>query len=277
MKARTLLASIALLAVALQPALAVVVDANNPNGWAYYSTDSSGVLNTGAATIAYVNGPATPPAGTGSLNFKTAAGQGDGSAQARLLGWEGTKLADLTTLKYSTYATSWNGAQLPFFNIYLNLAGDVNGGRTDRLWFEPAYSNGLYGNNDPNPQADVALNTWQTWDILNGMVYNDNGPSGPGADAVPFSFYLAANPNAVIVASAPGIGGIRIASGFASPGDDYDTNIDLVEIGTAALGTTSYNFEVAAVPEASAVLFAGLACGVSGGIALVRGRRARRA
>lgn len=217
-----------------------VVSPSNLGDWALYTTDSGGLVGTGGGTADFVVGPATPPLGVGSAHLSTPTGGGDQSAQLRNSAWAGTSLSALTSLSYSTYATDWNGAQLPYLTIWLDLDG--NGSRDDRLWFEPAYSNGGYGNGDPNPQADVALNTWQTWDALNGMWYSDN-QFGPGADAVTFATYLAANPSATIINdAAQGIGGIRVATGFASPGDNYNTYVDNFTIGTDA-GEVTYNFE----------------------------------
>ena len=74
------------------------------------------------------------------------------------------------------------------------------------------------------------------------MWYSDN-QFGPGADAVTFATYLAANPSATIINdAAQGIGGIRVATGFASPGDNYNTYVDNFTIGTDA-GEVTYNFE----------------------------------
>lgn len=226
-----------------------VVSPGNLGDWGQYTTDSSGLIGTGGGTSDFAVGPAIPPIGVGSAHLATPSGGGDQSAQLRNDAWAGTLVSSLTSLSYSTYATSWNGAQLPYLTIWLDLNND--GFRDDRLWFEPAYSNGLYGNGDPNPQDDVALNTWQTWDALNGMWYSDN-QFGPGADAVTLAAYLAVNPLATIINDAgQGIGGIRIATGFASPGDDYNTYVDNFTIGTAS-GETTYNFEPfadGAVPE----------------------------
>ena len=60
-----------------------VVTPGNMDGWAFYSTDSSAIVGTGTATTGMVNGPATPPSGTGSAHLMTGAGAGDGSAQLR--------------------------------------------------------------------------------------------------------------------------------------------------------------------------------------------------
>lgn len=238
-------------------AATVVVTPSNLGDWTLHSTDSSGIVGTGTATADIVTGPATPPLGTGSAHLMTSAGAGDGSAQLRNDAWAGTKLDDLTSLSYSTYITSWNGQQAPYLTLWLDT--DNDGVRDDRLWFEPAYSEAGAGNSNPNPQANVALNTWQSWDVLIGMVYNDNGPAGPGSNAITFADYVTANPDATIVNDAgQGIGGIRIASGFASPGDNFDANVDAFKIGTAA-GETTYNFETGVVPEPATVVLAGLA------------------
>lgn len=259
-------------ALAVSTAHAVVVAPGNMNGWTYYTTDSSGALNTGSGTADFVTGPATPPIGVGSGHLQTPAGGGDQSVQARLQGFAGTPLASLTSLSYSTYVTQWNGAQVPYLTVWLDLDG--NGSRDDRLWFEPTYSDGGYGNGNPFPQAPVALNTWQTWNVLQGMVYNDNGPSGPGANAVQFSTYLTANPTATIIDAAPGVGGIRLATGFASASDNFNTYIDNFTIGVAGIDT-NYDFEPAAIPEASALLFGGVASCFAGAAAWRRLRLRR--
>lgn len=200
----------------------------------------------GAATAEMVNGPATPPLGTGSAHFNTGS-DGSQSAQLRLSDWSGTAIADLTSLSYSTYATSWNGQQMPYLTIYLS-----NG---DRLWFEPDYSSAGAGNGNPSPQADPVLNTWQTWDALNGMWYTDNF-FGAGSNAKTWADVLTAEGSGVtIVADGAGRGGIRIASGFASSNDVFNAYVDNFTIGTGA-GTTTYDFE--AVPEPSSLALIGV-------------------
>jgi len=241
----------------------VVVSPSNMDSWAFYTTDDSGIIGTGTGTGEMVTGPATPPLGTGSAHLMTAANYGDGSVQLRNSSWAGTRIDALTTLSYSTYATAWNGQQLPYLTIWLDTDGD--GARDDRLWFEPTYSEADAGNGNPFPQQDLALNTWQTWDALNGMWYSDN-IAGPGSNAITLAAYLAQKPNATIINDAyQSIGGIRVASGFASPEDNFNANVDNFSIGTAA-GTTTYNFEV--VPEPATVCLLGL-----GALSLIRRKK----
>lgn len=257
-------------------AQALVVSPGNMNGWTIYTTNSSGALNTGSGIGDFVTGPATPPLGTGSAHLQTPSGGGDQSVQFRNIGWAGTRVDTLTELSYSTYASAWNGQQLPYLTIWLDTDGIA--GTDDRLWFEPDYSSAGAGNGNPNPQPNAALGTWQTWDALGGMWYSDDH-AGPGSNAITLSAYLTLEPNATIVDAVPGtVGGIRITSGFASAADSFNANIDEFTIGTSVSSIT-YDFEPAAVPEASPMLLGGLAASVAGlglgarrAIAKLRGR-----
>ncbi len=239
-------------------AATITVTPGNMDGWAFHATDGAGTVGLGTGTGQLVNGPATPPLGTGSANFNLTSGSnGDESVQLRNSDWAGTRLDAITELSYSTYATVNNGSQLPFLNLYINYTGGTT--RDDRLWFEPVYSSATAGNGNPNPaQGPVALNTWQFWNALTGMWYSDSTTpnanqfpadlNGPGDHAITFAQFIAAHPNAVLIndPGQGGLGGIRIASGFSSPGDRYNTFVDAFTIGTDA-GATTYDFELAEV------------------------------
>jgi hypothetical protein len=245
---KTLPLIIALCATAgLASATTVVVNPLNMDGWNFYKTDTSVTYGAGDASGQMVFGPDTPPLGVGSANLNTGS-DGFQSAQLRNSDWAGTAIADLTSLSYSTYATDWNGSQLPYLTIYLS-----NG---DRAIFEPPYSN-----NTAYPgrgQAAPALDTWQTWDALSGYWYTDNY-FGPGSSAVTWSDILTAEGAGVTIvndAGNGGIGGIRLASGFASSGNYFNTYVDNFTIGTAA-STITYDFEP--IPEPSTWIGASLA------------------
>ena len=96
--------SIFVLSVAASPVFAqttsntFVVTPNSPNGWYFYddTTDS-----TATATGTFVDGPGTPPLGTGSVNLK-APGVNDRQAIATDA-YAGTPLSSITKWGYSTY------------------------------------------------------------------------------------------------------------------------------------------------------------------------------
>jgi hypothetical protein len=257
------------LAAGLAQAAVVTVTPSSMGTWAFYATDSGGVVNSGSGTGQMVAGPGTPPLGSGSANLNVGAGHGDQSVQLRNSDWAGTRLADLTSLSYSTYSTSFNGSQLPFVNLYLNYgAGNT---RDDRLWFEPTYSSASAGNGNLSPQSDVALATWQTWNMFTGMWYSDSGTpnssqfpgdgNGAGDHAITLAVFIAAHPDATIIndPGQGGLGGIRIASGFASASDNFNTNVDAFTIGTAR-GSSTYDFELDAAkfPEPGTLALLGL-------------------
>jgi hypothetical protein len=103
------------------------------------------------------------------------------------------------------------------------------------LTFEPTYTSDV---NQP------VLDTWQTWDVLAGKFYSDNEGAPSLADTFTLQSYILEHPLATIIDDLGhgGIGGFRINSGFAS-GDAFDTNVDQIKFGTAAAGTTTYDFE----------------------------------
>jgi hypothetical protein len=269
-----------LLAAGLLAALAgqgrastVEVTPSSMNGWATMVTDSSGVQGSSNPTAGavFVNGPATPPVGVGSLNLYTGDGTngGDGSAQARNSDYAGLLVSSLTALSYSTYVTSNNGQQAPYLTIWVNTSGG-----TDRLWFEPPYAG----------QGNVLLNQWQTWDAIHATSgwYDDNATNGagPGSNSVSLATLLADMTtngfgNAEIYNPAGALttlGGIRIATGFASQNDVFNTNLDNFTIGTSD-GSTTYDFEAsAAVPEPASLIagVTGVVCGLG---VWLRGRR----
>lgn len=190
-----------------------------------------------------MTGPATPPIGTGSLNLFTGNGVtgGDGAVELRNIAYVDTPLSDLTALSYDTYATSWNGQQLPYLGLELDLDGDTQ--FDDIIFFEPAYQTPGTGNPLLPDQGSEALNTWQHWDALVGGWWSNNGIANatPGTGVKSLSDYLAAEPNAKIVNRSNGLGGVRFTVGFASDIDVFNANVDNITIGTTT--TTTFDFE----------------------------------
>jgi hypothetical protein len=210
----------------------------NQRGWLAQVTSADGLAQ-------FVGSPPLPIFSSGSLRLFTGT-HGDESAQFRNSNYDGTSLSTVTSLGYCTYVTQWNGAQVPY--LILNVDRDNNGSVDDLLFFEPEYSRGTYTAAIPAQQAP-ALNTWQCWQAHRGGWYAidaDTGDptfGGPGADVLPLSGYVTANPNAVLRNTTRGA--VRIVSGFASPSDVFNSYTDFFRIG---VGSTQTVFDFDPVP-----------------------------
>jgi hypothetical protein len=243
MKRLLLLAAFACAALTLSgSAAATVVAPSSMDGWALASTDATGagppLYGAGAA---FVSGPATPPAGTGSVHLFTGTDGGEAGA-IRNTDYSGTRLDAITNLRYCTYMTLNNGQQFPYLS--LEISTDGSGTLDDRIFFEPPYQTHATGNPSLPDQGATALNTWQCWDALEGGWWANSGDGGlnPGTGVKPLSDYLAVHPNATINNKPSGAGAIRLAVGYASAGDTFDGNVDKVTIGVSGTDTT-YDFE----------------------------------
>jgi hypothetical protein len=217
-----------------------VVSQAQLDGWA--------VQTDGTASVAFVNGPAAPPLGSGSVELRVGA-DGDSDAELRNSDWSGTALTDITTLSYSTYVTQYIDGQAPYLILNVDYTGD--GVTDDLLFFEPVYQSGTYGGDavpnqcGANPSC-VVLGAWQTWDARAGGWWSLNaGTFGP--PLVTLASYAAAHPGAQIVNSTTG-GGLRVvAGGGAGAWDNFIGNADALTIN----GTT-YDFELNATPHSKA-------------------------
>jgi Domain of unknown function DUF11/Carboxypeptidase regulatory-like domain len=235
---------------------------------------SPGAQPTPASTpsVSFVNGPATPPLGSGSAQFSVGS-DGGAIAQLRQPDYAGTALPnpspdpdnpnpagnELTELKYSTYVqVGGSASQAPY--IILDVDYDNNGTVDDHLVFEPQYQ--IAGFCPSNPQGPVSPGTWQTWDAFNGCWYSTGGAagSGPGANVKPLITFSAASPNAKIVNSGSN-GGVRIVTGgggvigggAASDWSGFVGNVDDFRIGVGfdpdnGPIVTEYDFEAAPPP-----------------------------
>jgi hypothetical protein len=213
----------------------LVTSPANTQGWLPQVSAAGGLAQ-------FVSSPPPPLLGVGSLRLFTGT-QGDQSAEFRNSNYDGTNLSTLTGLGYCTYVTQWNGSQAPY--LILRVDRDNNGSVDDLLFFEPEYSRGTYNPAIP-AQPAPALNTWQCWQALRGGWYGLDAttfnPSfgGPGAGVLPFSNYTATYPSAVLRNTSSGA--VRLVSGFASPGDVFNSNNDIFRIGVGS-SETIYNFE----------------------------------
>jgi hypothetical protein len=246
--------------------------------WSLFTTDNASNTpgsGSGTGTAAIVSPPPTPTDGTGSVQLATGPNHGDESAQLRDSGESGTAIDALTTLSYSTYVTASNDSppsQDTFLKLYLS-----NG---DQIIFEPIFSDGNDVVNPNGSQPAPAFNTWQNWDLLKGMWYSDLGNfgTGPGSNSVSWQTIEADEGAGVtIVNPGPGpLGGVRIAAGFASATDNFNVYVDDFSIGTAA-GTTTYNFDPAAVSAVPLPKSAWAGLALMCGVGLVRGAKRMRA
>lgn len=237
-------------------AQAGVITPDNLGDWALHGTDSSGAAcNTSSCGVAsFVNGPGTPPEGTGSVNLNTPA---SGSAQIGTSELNGISVLDLTALSYSTYYTANNGQQIPYISLDVSTGTSGN----DRWFFEPTYQNVASGGaNCTTNQAATQANTWQSWDALNGCWWDNAGIATAGNSAahpmLTLAQLAAATGGATIIGTAGDFNnGLRIRFGFAS-GPTFDGNVDNVTIGVSGT-STNYDFEAAQTPEPGTLVLMG--------------------
>lgn len=248
----------------------VVVAPTQMGSWGFSTVDnnfnpctpSTGVC--GSASMVY--GPATPPLGVGSANLQTGPGGGGGEAKIDSSSLNGVLLGDLTTLSYSTYDTLNNGQQFPYLKLYLTWDG---GQDQDAIYFEAPYQTPSTGDPSLPNQGATALNTWQTWNALEGGWWDDNGTCNAGTSEPPstqgvcslsqLSTLLGVPLSAITIdgTNAPDLDGLSLRVGGASPSDSFNGYVDNVTVGIAGADTT-YDFEpVAPAPEPGTILLLG--------------------
>ena len=263
---------------AVAATVVVLVYPGNLEGWQIQTTPGATPSPSVPPSVNFVTGPGAPPFSRGSAELRVGS---DGSAAAALRqpNFAGTTLPptptpvpdptpddpppprvppsdELTVLGYSTYAQSGgSGGQTPY--IILNIDNTNDGTPDDQLFFEPVYQNGSYPTVDPsitipnqcgNNPACVTPGQWQTWDAFNGGWWSLNaGTFGPPLTTL--HFYRSQNPNARIVNTSTGQGGIRVVAGFgAGSWDNFVGNVDGFRIGVGVdpegdPNVTVYDFE----------------------------------
>ena len=217
----------------------LVVDGGHAHDWTFVQQGTCGAGDTGSQ--GFVTGPGTPPTGTGSLEMSVGS-DGDSFQGLGTTGLDGTKLADLTKLSYSTYvstpSTGGGDQQAPYMNIRLDYDGDNV--PDDRFFFEPTYSSGTYSGDPVAPQPAITDNTWQTWDALNGGWWSENdGFGGPPVHTL--QNIAADHPGATIV-NGPNAG-LKINVGCGGGAwQSFVGNFDNVTVGVNSADTT-FDFE----------------------------------
>jgi hypothetical protein len=194
--------------------------------------------NTG--TYSFVNGPATPPGGVGSLAMSIAEGNHEalynysygscavsgGSCNDPLSSW--TPLADIDALSFSAYRAS--GTTYPSLNVEADLPG-LGSGYTSLVFV-------------PDAGSISASPAWQTWDGLNpsdGTWYSTTTQATP-----PFNCaFQAAGCNASWSEIQTAYPSARVRYGLGpnvGSGGAFDGNIDDFTVGVSGTSTV-FDFE----------------------------------
>ncbi|HEV2721358.1 MAG TPA: hypothetical protein VG323_15150 [Thermoanaerobaculia bacterium] len=234
----------------------MTVTPTNPGNWLQVTVNTCTGISSSTASVDFVNGPGTPPLGSGSVRLALGA-NGDSFVVLINTALDGVPLSALTALTYSTYVPAFvSPRQVP--QIVLSI--DVNGNHTafDQLIFEPVFQDGT-APGDPVPvQGPVAAGTWQTWNAAAGgwwPLFTQNGPP-----LVTLATYRAAHPAAVIT-------GPDVAVMIGCRGNlnwtGYQASVDNVTM-TANSTTTTYDFEVSSpIPAVNKWLLLAAALGMT--------------
>lgn len=222
----------------LNPSGIVIVSPSSMHGWGFYD-DQNGVACGDTLSCRLVQGPGTPPAGNGSAELAVDATSG-GNALV-LQDYAGTRLSEITELRYSTYRQSADAGNNLAIALQLNVDYDLTDqatGYQGRIVFEPYQGTG----------GNVLQGTWQTWDARAGKWWGTgvSVPRGgvtsgnPCVQATPCSWaeLLAAFPN-VGVHATYGAVVLKAGSGWAS----FRGNVDKLAIGVNG-ETTTFDFEL---------------------------------
>ncbi|MGH9302673.1 MAG: hypothetical protein ACRD0E_12435, partial [Acidimicrobiales bacterium] len=192
-------------------------------GWSSEGNQENGGTET------FVNGPATPPLGTGSLQLSTPA-----IADKAFFGNANlakTPISDLSAMSYSTYVSSApaGNVALPSYQVPAEANGTTG---FTTLVYEPYNQHG----------ASIVNNTWQTWDALNGgnglwwSTHARGTLLGGPSHLYKWSDIVNALPDATI---------LSIGANLGSHNAGVTASVDAFSVGVSGR-TTTYNFELQA-------------------------------
>ena len=211
-----------------------VVTPTQTFGWTFFQEGST------PGGTAFVDGPATPPMGSGSAQL-TAPLPTSGPILFKN-DYTGTPFGHITTLQYSTFRASPAEPSPLAISLQLNVDSDLTDADNSfqgRLVFEP-YQSG----------ATVNTGAWQTWNTLEGRWWGTGAsiPTRPFAQLCPQS-----NPCTwqQVLANWPN-GGIHSVQGAVifkagSGWTDFDGNVDAFTIGINNANDT-YDFNLHSTP-----------------------------
>ena len=224
------------------PRHTAIVTPANMQGWVFYD-DQHDTLCTVTTVCQMVQGPVSPPLGTGSAELATPTAS-DGKALV-FAGYGGTRFDSITDLHYSTYRQTSD----PGNNLAISLQFNADYDLTDtahayqgRVVFEPYQGNG----------GNVPQNAWQTWDARAGKWWGSKSSvwksgtlvTNPCVQASPCTWtqLLTAFPNIGVHAT---LGALVLKAGSSWAG--FRGNVDQFAIGIGG-ATTVFDFEQHAPP-----------------------------
>ena len=183
------------------------------------------VQASGTATVTFEAGPAVPPLGEGSVEPAVGT-NGNSGAKCAIFEYAGTKLSDLTTLRYSTYVDndSTNPLAGPDQTPYMILNVDLDGNLSTAGDLSPCFSsnpNTEFGytltapTQGPDPHGHLAVVGCARW----RLVAPPRAPQGarPGGERQAAQHHYRRPPKCDDhqLPGLTGAGGVRIVAGFA--------------------------------------------------------------
>lgn len=225
----------------------VVVSPSDMRGWSFQRSPT----NTASCVFCQmVDGPRTPPAGTGSANLSTAAGgfppSAGTTAAMKLPEYKGTRLDAITQLQYSNY--HWAADEAPNNPTKLELVvdfdlNDVVTSDQSTLVYDPQINGGF----------TVADSQWQAWNARAGKWWGtQSSVSRGGVSVVNPCVVTSPCTWAELLASFPNLGVHSINGAIileAAPAQSFGTktNVDGVVVGVGS-SVTTFDFELTPHP-----------------------------
>jgi len=209
----------------------------NPTSWFFYNDENDTIDN---ALGTFINGPATPPEGKGGVQISVSGTQRRNLATYQ---FSGKKLADITTLAFSTYNPTVGNNGSVNRSAYLNFNVDFDGSDSwqRRLVFVPS------------DNGSVVQDSWQRWDAIGGgnALWRHSGATWPvtgepGSTTKTWNQILTDYPNVRVRVTDSWLG-LRVGEPYAS---GYTENIDKFEFSTAT-DSLVFDFEPSIAPPTS--------------------------